>query len=661
MRFFPRKDSELLPVVSNTMCTATPSKCHWGCGDQCSAPPPNLSKNDPFQDVLSRYVSRRRLLGGAAAGAGVLVLGAGGITSTPRASAAPSKLGFTPITLNSLDRVTVAHGYEANVLIRWGDPLFDAADVFHFTAFTVAQQRRAFGYNCDYVGYYPLNGNRGLLVVNHEYTNPELMFYGYDAANPTEEQVDLELEAHGLTVVEVKRQGAAWGYTVGAPLNRRITGTTPTVLTGPAAGDPRLQTSDDPTGTTVLGMFNNCSAGSTPWGTVLTCEENFNQYFANNSLVADAAVRAAHARYGLTAGASARKWENHYARFDLAQEPNEAFRFGWVIELDPYDPTFVPRRRTALGRFKHEAATTALAADGRVAVYMGDDERFDYMYKFVSDGVYNSHPQRRQDNFDLLDSGTLYVAKFNDDGSGEWLPMVFGDGPLTLANGFVSQADVLIRARAAGDALGATKMDRPEDIETNPVNGKVYAAMTNNTRRGIGTNPPVDAANPRVGNTHGHIIEIAPGGGDHGALTFQWDIFMLCGDPSSDPSTYFAGFDTSLVSPISSPDNITFDQRGNLWISTDGQINTFARNDGVYVVPVEGEERGWCRQFLSGVPGGEAASLCFDDKDSALFVAIQHPGEDSTLAAPASHFPDGAEPRPSVVVATKSKGGRIGS
>jgi hypothetical protein len=313
----------------------------------------------------------------------------------------------------------------------------------------------------------------------------------------------------------------------------------------------------------------------------------------------------------------------------------------------------MPTKHTALGRFRHEGATCVVAHDGRVAVYSGDDERFDYMYKFVTAGRFSAF--NREANFGLLDEGTLYVAKFNDDGSGDWLPLVFGEGPLTPENGFASQAEVLINTRGAADLVGATRMDRPEDIETNPVNGKVYCVMTNNTQR---TAEQVDAANPRSPNRHGHIIELTEDHDDHTAETFTWEIFILCGDPNNpDDDSYFAGFDASLVSPISSPDNITFDLQGNLWIATDGQPSTFGMNDGIYAVPVDGPERGYLRQFLSGVPGGEMASLAFNPNNHALFCSVQHPGEGSTIDNPSSTWPDGTTPpRPSVIVVERTSG-----
>jgi secreted PhoX family phosphatase len=494
------------------------------------------------------------------------------------------------------------------------------------------------------------------------------MFPGF-VGTPTLEQVNVELMAHGVSIVEVRRHaGREWNYEVASSSNRRITGETEIEITGPAAGHEWMQTTYDPTGARVRGTLNNCAGGKTPWGTLLTCEENMNVYFANRGAMSSSDPRKAiHARYGLPSGATVRTWELYHSRFDVLQEPNEPFRFGWVVELDPYDPTFVPKKRTALGRFKHEGATVALARDRRVAVYSGDDERFDYIYKFVSAGRFDR--THREANLGLLDEGTLYVAKFHDDGTGEWLPLLFGEGPLVPANGFDSQARVLINTRGAADLLGATKMDRPEDIETNPRNGKVYCVMTKNEKRGTPGNPGVDAANPRPENRFGHIIELTEDEHDAAATTFTWEIFMLCGNPASPPpgGVYFAGYDPSLVSPIATPDNITFDRDGNMWIATDGQGDaaTLASNDGVFAVPVEGEERGFVRQFLSVPSGAEATGPELTPNDTTLFCAVQHPGKGKSSYWPDSRWPDGdpATPRPSVVAVVKSDPGRptIGS
>ncbi len=675
-------------------------------------------RGETFGEVMTRRLGRRSLLKGAA-GASVVGLATPALataqTGTPIASPegspiaspaatpvadAPAPLGFTAIEPDTGDTVVVPEGYEAVAFLQWGDPITADGPEFDVANQTAQSQSRQAGYNADWVEFLPLplgsdTSDHGLLVVNHEYTNPELMFPGYltenpeyaaavaaatqDAAgatpaasvavvpeisvdipeflaNPTQEIVDIELEAHGLSIVEIRRNDSgAWEVVRDSQYNRRITATTPMEITGPASGADLMKTSTDTTGTSVVGTLNNCAGGKTPWGTIITGEENFNQYFANlNALSSDDRLFELHERFGFNEEASERQWEAFYPRFDLAQEPNEPFRFGWGVEIDPFDPTFVPRKRTALGRNKHEGHTSAVAPGGQVAIYSGDDERFEYAYKFVSAGSYN--PDDRAANMDLLDEGTLYVARFNDDGSGEWLPLVHGENGLDESNGFGSQADVLIGTRLAADVLGATKMDRPEDFEANPVNKKVYLVCTNNTNREI---DEVDAANPRVNNVHGHIIEISETDDDHAATTFTWEMFILAGDPANG-STYFAGFDDELVSPMSAPDNITFDRSGNIWISTDG--NRLEQNDGLFAAPTTGEERGYVKQFFSAVPGAEVTGPVFNPDNTALFLSVQHPGEGGTYEDPISTWPNGDSlPRPSVVVIQATDGRPIGS
>ena len=323
---------------------------------------------------------------------------------------------------------------------------------------------------------------------------------------------------------------------------------------------------------------------------------------------------ALHDRIALPDAASERQWELFVDRFDVTKEPNEAFRFGWTVEIDPYDASVQPKKRTAMGRFKHQAVNLVVAPDGRIVVYSGDDARFEYVYKFVSTNAFN--PDDRAANMDLLDEGTVYVAMFSEDGSGSWVPLTFGEGPLTAENSFNSQADVLINARGAADLLGATKMDRPEDIEHNPVNGKIYMVMTNNTERGTPDGAEGAPPNPRPENQHGHIVEVTEDGNDVASESFTWDIFMLCGDPN-DESTYFAGFPKDQVSAISSPDNITFDMDGNLWISTDGQPRTLEINDGLFAVR-RWAGRGHLRQFFSAVTGAEVSGPIFTPDNTSL-------------------------------------------
>lgn len=623
-------------------------------------------RGESFSDVFARRISRRGVLkAGAAAAALVLAPGAasaGAQTIGKARGPRPDQgIRFTPLGDEPASNqwVKVAEGYDHGVLLAWGDPIHDGLDPFDPSALTAEEQKMRFGYNCDYIGWHEISANGdGLLWVNHEYTNEEIMFAGYDPDNPTKEQVDIEMAAHGGSIVAMRRDAdGRLRSELGSEYNRRIHAFTEMSITGPAAGHDWLKTSADSTGLFVHGMLNNCAGGITPWNTVLTAEENFHQYFGNTDGLSDDDPRkAVHERYGMPGGHSDRLWERYYPRFNVEVEPNEAFRFGWVVEIDPMDPDSTPVKRTALGRFRHEGATWGYSPSGRVAFYSGDDARFEYVYKYVSDEAYD--PLKRGMGQGLLDNGTLYVAVLNDDGSGEWLPLRYGEGPLTEENGFSSQGDVLIQTRIAADLLGATKMDRPEDIQQNPVNHKIYGAFTNNTQR---TEDDVDASNPRPDNAYGHIIEFTEDGDDAASETFTWDIFILCGDPSDD-STYFAGYPKENVSAVACPDNVNFDSAGNLWISTDGQPGTLDQADGLYVVPTDGEERGNLQRFLSVVDGSECASFEFTRDNRNLIVAVQHPGEGGTFEEPVTTWPhDGTGiARPAVIQVWAEDGGRIG-
>jgi secreted PhoX family phosphatase len=654
--------------------------CAYRCGNACAHPAPNPTANDYFGDIVQMQLSRRGLLRASALGAltaGLGFTGLSGATAAPAPHAAAvgsgrRRLTFTPVPPNRIDAVTVAEGYAQAVVIRWGDPVLASAPTFDFANQTAAAQAKQFGYNNDFLAVLPLgvSGERALLVANHEYTDEALMFSGYTTgAAATEEQIRICIAAHGMSVVEIVRVGhtGEWQVAHGRRrYNRRITGNTPMALTGPAAGSDLLKTPADPTGTVVLGTLNNCAGGTTPWGTVLTGEENFNQYFVGGAGV-PAEEKPALARYGISTSAQLpsphRAWERVEERFNLALHPHEANRFGYIVEIDPYDPAFVPRKRTMLGRFKHEGANVTIAADRRVVAYMGDDERFDYIYKFVSKKRYqkaHTHAARRH-NLTLLDSGTLYVAKLTGDspaaeidgtgrlpsdgafdGSGEWIPLCSDEVSYTAG---MSVEQVLVHTRLAADKAGATKMDRPEDIEISHRSGYVYVALTNNDRR---TLAQIDEANPRPTNRHGHILELVPARGDHTATSFGWNLPVICGDPD-DPSTYFAGFDKTKVSPISCPDNLAFDAAGNLWIATDG--NALGSNDGLFAMPIDGRERGHLKQFLTVPVAAETCGPVITADQRTCLVAVQHPGEvdGATPENPASTWPDGDQPRPAVV------------
>lgn len=650
--------------------------CKMKCGDACFHEVPNTSDNEYFADVVASAVSRRGFLRagaviGAATAFGTIITGAGG----RKALAAPQVLEFDAVQPAATDSVVIPEGWAQDIVMRWGDKLFSSAPDFDPLNQTPEAQAQQFGYNCDFLGFFPLDDEHELMMVNHEYTNEYIMFPDFDPESTDADKVDIALAAHGLSVVAVAKEAGTGRLTpvVDHDLNKRHTGDSPFELTGPVAGHELVRTSGDAEGRYVRGTLNNCAGGLTPWGTWLSGEENFNQYFANAAQSPDEVSVQRHARYGIPTEGTERLWETVHGRFDIAQEPNEIHRFGWVVEINPFAPDEAPKKRTALGRFKHEAGTSVLASDGRAVVYSGDDERFDYLYKFVSDDVVDMSGDlatRAAANAGILDRGTLYVARFTGnspaseitgdgsvpadgafDGSGEWIPLVHSDGETaeSFVDGMTAE-EVLLFTRLAGDAVGATKMDRPEDVETSPVSGKVYMALTNNTNRAVEDNAGVDEANPRSANKHGHIIEMIEAGDDHATLEFGWNILLLAGDPN-DPSTYFAGFDKSQVSPISCPDNVTFDSAGNLWVSTDG--NALGAHDGLYEVVVEGESRGRVKQFLSVPTGSECCGPWVTDE--RVNVAIQHPGEtdEASFDDQSSHWPDGGDsiPRPSIVTA----------
>ena len=677
-----------LPLVRNQHGRSAIT-CRYRCGAACAHPAPNTTDNPTFTELVSSptaespssaptsALSRR---GALRAGAMLTLVGAAGAALAACADQAPSGgpsggpagggngnggpppapgTNFTPIAPNTADAVTVPPGYTSSVVLRWGDPILPGAPAFDFAAQSAAAQAGQFGFNNDYCGLVPLQDSRWAMWSNHEYVSPTFMFTGYDEANPTEEQVRISWNAVGGSVVVVHKAASGVIEAVpGDPLNRRITALTPFRLTGPAAGSAALRTSADPDGRTVLGMHSNCAGGITPWGTVLSGEENFNNYFANAAAVTDPAAAARLKRYGITTGESETKWERFDPRWDVSKEPNEVNRYGYIVEIDPLDPTSTPVKHTSLGRFKHEGANIRLAPDGRAVAYMGDDERFDYLYKFVSRDRYD--PNNRAANKTLLENGTLYVASLTGTGeyrgTGTWLPLV--ENGTSKVPG-MSTEDVLVFTRLAADTLRPTKMDRPEDVQPHPRTGRVYVALTNNTDRGAAGKAGTDAANPRVGNKHGQVLELAEQGDNPTGTAFDWSLLLVCGDPAA-PDTYFGGFDKTQVSPISCPDNLDFDRHGNLWIATDG--NALNSNDGLFAVPLDGPERGHVKQFLTVPNGAETCGPLITD--DFVLVSVQHPGEldDASADRPGSHWPDGgtSQPRPSVVCVVK-EGGAIGA
>ena len=629
----------------------------------------NRSSNKPLLELAKVRLSRRAAMKGFVTSA---VAGAVGGTLTSRIALAaaendPSTLTFTPLEQVIKDDHQVAPGYSADVLIRWGDKVLADAPEWDPNNLSGEAQAMQFGYNCDFLGYFPLprgsdSSEHGLLHSNHEYTDPQLMFAGWDKESQSHEESRVEMMAHNGSVIEVKKEGGKWTVVSDSQYARRITLDTEMRISGPAGGHDRLKTNADPTGTSVFGTINNCAGGKTPWGTVLMAEENFHGYFGGAE-PAELSEARNYERYGVKADARY-PWYKTIDRFNLAKEPNEPNRFGWMVEYDPYDPNSVPVKRTALGRMKHEGATSIVNKDGRVVLYTGDDERFDYLYRFVTNAAFNA--DNIEANRDLLDDGVLSVAKFDED-KVTWLSLVFGEGPLTPENGFESQADVMIETRRAADLLGATPMDRPEDVEPNPVNGRVYVMLTNNSKR---TPEQIDAVNPRAENRHGQVVELIPPGGtgtdaDHTAEQFDWEFVLIAGNPAEEGSG--AVYHPGTQAWISSPDNCAFDLEGRLWISTDQGSGQRKNNipDGMYACDLDGAGRAYLKFFYGCPRDAEMCGPEFTPDGKTLFVAVQHPAEakDSTFEDPSTRWPDFAEgvpPRPSIVAITKDDGELIG-
>ncbi|MGR3398443.1 MAG: PhoX family protein [Paracoccus sp. (in: a-proteobacteria)] len=646
--------------------------------EEADGPGLNPTQNRTMGEIIAARFSRRGFLRGSMATVAIsatvspMALMSAGEAKAQGASG--SAFDFTEVMAGVDADHHVAEGYDADILLRWGDKVFADAPEFDPAAQTEAAQERQFGYNNDFVGFIPLDGadDHGLLVVNHEYTNEHLMFPGIVTmqngemvvADATAERVGIEMAAHGGTVIEIRKVDGKWQPVLDGAMNRRITAKTEMQLTGPAAGHDRMKTSADQTGTKVLGTINNCAGGVTPWGTYIMAEENIHGYFTGE-LPTDHPEAANYERMGIPGGTY--QWGFFDKRFNVTDEPNEPNRFGWIVEVDVMDPNATPKKRTALGRFKHEGASSAVSKDGRVVFYLGDDERFDYVYKFVTAGTYN--PEDRAANMDLLDEGTLYVARFDEDGSVAWMPMVHGEGPLTAENGFESQADVLIETRRAADLLEATPMDRPEDIEPNAETGRAYVMLTNNTKR-----EEANAANPRVENAFGHIIEIQEEGGDLAATTGTWEILVKCGDPSIAEVGATFSTETTENGWFGMPDNCAIDADGRLWVSTDGNSpSETGRTDGLWAVDTEGDARGTSRLFYRVPVGAEMCGPCPTPDLATFFVAVQHPGdggEDWEGHGRASYyedlstrwpdFRDDMPVRPAVVAITRQGGGRIG-
>lgn len=660
-----------------------------------------------FGSLLTQRWSRRDFV----ATSSVAMAVAGTLPSIASASA-PSRSAtrtFRAVGPTRADEILLSPGLRHDVLIGWGDPLFDnvkglsAKDIRSLAWLdeqAAARQEKQFGTNNDAIAFFATPGKRnaGVLCVNHEYVSTELTFAGLsgDSAERSRNRenwirshphaVAWMQATHGVSVLNIDRGLRGWQVVRSGAATRRITANTPMQIMGPARGDLLMRTTADPTGTLALGTFANCAGGKTPWGTYLTAEENIQDYFGGARSWAtssdDDLTKLAHQRWPLRER-SAYGWEILDARFDVRREPREPLRHGWIVEIDPTNPASAPKKRTALGRFCHEGANTILTRDGRVAAYMGDDARFEYVYKFVTRDRFD--PKNRAANLDLLDHGTLYVARFDAEGRGEWLPLVYDEkGPLNRRSGFRNQADIVIKCRAAADLLGATPMDRPEDVEPSPLTGRVYMALTKNGDRefrlgdfnGRDVDFSPNLANPRPKNDFGHIVELVEEGDDAASTRFSWNVFLLAGDPRNTQArfltraedalpgqlqredTFYAGYgDRAQVSPIACPDNLGFDPTGRLWIVTDADEELIG-NNGCFVVPTTGPDRGLLKQVMSAPVGSEVCGCEFTPDGTTLFLSIQHPGEGGTIENPASHWPDGRglPARSAIIAASRDDG-----
>ena len=699
---------------------------------------PKPINGETIGDVIARRYNRRDVMKGAlgvsaaAALFGTTSLAGCGpeeVAETDPKTFTPRGFSFEEVKAGVDETHHVAEGYRTQYLLRWGDPIATDAPAFDPYRQTPGAQNRQFGYNNDYVAYFPMDRNgdfiegeqtrdgneRGLLCVNHEYALSTMMFPGVEHKNGEVDlssiedwMVDVEMSAVGVTVVEIEKDGDKWRVVEDSPYNRRITANTPMTVDGPVTdpkiehGLARLKTSYDKSGKRFRGTLANCAGGRTPWGTYLTAEENFHFAFYTDETDPDGQPVLSEQHKEQREKLEAYKlpvqgyvWGRYYPRFNLDKEPNEPNRFGWVVEIDPFDPKAKPVKHTALGRFFHEGAETVLSDDGRAVVFSGDDSRFEYVYRFVSDGKYVPGQDNKQANMRLLSNGTLSAAKFNDDGTGEWIALEHGKGALAEASAagkFGNQADVVIDARLAAKSLGATMMDRPEDIQPNVKTKRVYVMLTNNTKRTA--DHPKAKANPRVDNKFGHIIEIIPDGRDFAANKFEWKILVLCGDPHRPSLKTNWNPATSADGWFVTPDNAAVDDQGRLWVATDQGANwpRTMRADGLYALETDSVGGPTPHMFFRVPVGAELCGPCFTPDGETLFVAVQHPGTDGvehfhgkdsdgeddetpdggqpfdndkpvSFENPATRWPDfkpDMPPRPSVVAITKKGGGKIG-
>ena len=619
----------------------------------------NTSNNLPFEKILQAHLSRREVLRGSLA-LGVssflpgLALGKQMDAVQPQRPTRSRLINFEPVSIENGGTAmpAISPDYQYEVIIPWGTPLQPNGPAAQIPPSSSADQAMQVGIGHDGMVFFPFpeeqNSSRknrhGLLAINHEFGRNSHVL---GKKNPESlEEVRISQHAHGVSIVELEKRFEQWTPVI-SQYARRIHANTPVTFSGPAADSDLLKTAN---GNLPLGTVNNCSSGSTPWGTYLTCEENFNGYFGDAT--GGWQPTEQQKRYGFKESGFGYGWEKFDRRFDLSDEDykNEENRFGWVVEIDPFNATQVPVKRTALGRFKHEGATTVVGRNGHIVVYMGDDQRGDYIYKFVSALPYKKALKKGQSP---LDEGTLYAAKFNDDGSGEWLALSI-DNP-QLAKHFKDQAELLVFTRLAADLAGATPMDRPEWTAVAP-DGSVYCTLTNNKHRKDGGKFAFDAANPREteefdkdgnskGNDNGHIIRWHDSE-KHTGTSFKWEIFLIAKNTQGTEDVF------------SDPDGIYADPDGRLFIETDGGQKNGLNNQLLVADTLTRE----VRRLFTGVPGDEITGITMTPDRRTLFINSQHPGKGDPKISNFPAAPDGVTvPRDCTFVITRKDGGIIGS
>ncbi|WP_076414875.1 PhoX family phosphatase [Shewanella sp. UCD-KL12] len=664
----------------------------------------NKSNNEAFSDVLDKHISRRSMLKTGMGAAGFSLFSGIGLTgcfssSDPKPDPIPElKLGFDSIAGAKKDAAVVAKGYSAQVLAPWGTPLNDMADDWKSDGSNTAlDQANSVGQNHDGMYFYSLNDSStdGLLCINHEYIQQEALHPNgptvdlISGLRDSTEEIRKEINAHGISVVRIQLIDGQWQVIKNDEYNRRFTAASEMRIAGPLSGHSELITPFSPTGEMIRGTSNNCGNGFTPWGTYLTCEENWPGYFVNHGELSEQQQRI-----GISTSGGRYSWEDlagdetetesEFSRFDITPSGdsalddyrNEANGYGYIVEIDPHDPQSVAVKRTALGRFRHEGCAYGKVEEGKpLAFYSGHDARFEYIYKFVSDALWDPDDADRTDRLAVgakyMDEGTLYVARFSEEGVGHWLPLTLeGETKTggTLADHFNSLAEIILNTAGAADLVGATPMDRPEWTTVDPISGTVYLTLTNNTKR-----QETNVANPRTDNKFGHIIRWND---VEDSTEFNWDIFVFGSPSDGSDDINLSGLTES--NEFACPDGLAFDARGILWVQTDNsgamEVKDKTNDQMLAVIPtqlvnsdgeadtIHADNQSELRRFFVGPNDCEITGLAFTPDQKNCFLNVQHPGNWPYSMNATDETPQGelVRPRSATVIIRKEDGGEIG-